>query len=206
MSGYRLIMAGAVASVIAVSLAAGAAEARPRRVLVVGDSLSVGRHSYARQLNRWQPTTVIAKSGQQTGWMLDRLKKIDLRQYSHLVLLGGGNDINCRRTVQAIRNISWMIVMAKRQGVKVILVTLPPWKGWPSWTLTKHWNTLRLNQWLAYYRTRGYADGLVDYYRLAAHPYDPQRLHPYYDQHTDHLHPNWRAHRHLAWLVQRAIR
>lgn len=203
---HQFVLTGAVAAVLAMALTAGTAEARPRHVLVVGDSLSVGKRSWARRLNRWQPTTVIAKSGEQTGWMLDRLRRVDLRRYTHLVLLGGGNDINCRRAVRAIRNISRMIGRAKAYGLKVVLITLPPWKGWPSWTRTKHRNTVRLNQWLAYYRAHGYVDGLVDFYRQAAHPRDSQRLHPYYAEHTDHLHFNGRGHRHLAWLVQRTLR
>jgi lysophospholipase L1-like esterase len=175
------------------------------RLLIVGDSITYGGGSYARLLKSRHQTVIIAKNGVQTGWMLRRLRETNLHGFTHLIVFGGGNDINCGHLAQAGRNLLDMYRLGKLAGLKVVAVTHHPWRGWPSWTPTKHEQTMALNWWIRE-RASAVIDGVADFYGLVRDPDYPQRLAPLYGNGADGLHPNSFAHQLLFKEMLKIIR
>ena len=54
--------------------------------------------------------------------------------FDTIIIEGGVNDLQNGRTAKEIEaNIDWMVAAAKERGLKVILLTVTPWKGLGSW-------------------------------------------------------------------------
>lgn len=137
-----------------------------------------------------------------------------------LVLLIGTNDIawpgspfspeegpmNLARLQAGLQQTA---AMAHAQGMRLILGTVPPFKGaLPDtpmeetyWTPEKDALRRALNDWL---REATFHDGLVDFDRLLAAPDDDMRLNPKYDS-GDHLHPGAEGNRVMAEAVSSLI-
>jgi len=192
-----------IIAIIVLVLASSVSFASPR-LLIVGDSLTASGGSYARELAKLYPTVIVAKSGQRTDWMLEHVRKMDLGQFTHLIVLGGGNDINQGRLRQAKANLFRIYGIAKSSRLRMIAITKSPWKGWRSWTPRKHQHTLQLNDWIVR-QLGGLADDVVDFNALVRDANDPAQLAPVFGRRTDHLHPNRAAHRALAKEVMKKL-
>ena len=160
------------------------------KILAIGDSITAGATSYAYRLKKIYTTDIIAKNGKQTGWMWQRIANKDLKGYTHLIILGGVNDISSATPLATTEsNLTKIYQKAKNSNLKVVGITLSPWKGWPSWSTNNHNKTLQLSSWIQSQSI----DYKIDFYSLVKDPNDAEKLAPQYDS-TDHLHPNATAH------------
>jgi lysophospholipase L1-like esterase len=83
------------------------------------------------------------------------------------------------------------------QHLRVLLSTLVPATGDPSWTPVREATRQAVNQ---YVRTTRDADGVVDFDRALRDPADPARLNPAFDR-GDHVHPNELGNMAIAEIV-----
>lgn len=94
-----------------------------RDAYIVGDSLSVGLTTGVNVAK----TSV--STGKQTSWMFDAVNKDieTLKSKKVMFLLGGTNDIFANKSAeQIIANIDKIVALAKQNGVKVVVGTIPP--------------------------------------------------------------------------------
>jgi lysophospholipase L1-like esterase len=138
-----------------------------------------------------------------------------------VVLLIGTNDIAWPETpfapgegpmqlapLQA--GLQQVAAKAHTQGIRLILGTVPPFKGALPGTPMEatYWSPAKdalrrdLNDWL---RQADFHDGLVDFDRLLAAPGDDMRLNPLHDS-GDHLHPGAEGNRAMAKAAAALIR
>lgn len=176
---------------------------RPPKLLIMGASMTACGGSYARRLAQVYPTRIVAKSGHATRWIWQQIKHKNLRGFTHLIVLEGVNDVN-NGAKDTEQNLLAIYRKARRAGLITIGITVPPWKGYKSWSALKGWNTLRLNDWIRSQEERT-VDKVVDFANLIRHMDDELRLAPRYDQNTDHLHTNKWAHILLMREVQKAL-
>lgn len=93
-------------------------------------------------------------------------------KYTHLLVLGGINDIisdeTALRTNDKIkRDLSWMYAAAKERGVEVLALTLPPWGGLKGWhNPRRQASTEDMNVWIRGAKQRGEVDAVFDVYPL----------------------------------------
>lgn len=93
-------------------------------------------------------------------------------KYTHLLVLGGINDIisdeTALRTNDKIkRDLSWMYAAAKERGLEVLAVTLPPWGGLKGWhNPRRQASTEDMNVWIRGAKERGEVDAVFDVYPL----------------------------------------
>jgi len=117
---------------------------------------------------------------------------------THVVILIGINDIGFSMPEGAsepirgqppaeelIVGLQALIQQAQVRGVKVLLGTLPPFKGASYWSKEKESRRDVVNRWI---RTRRNVDAVIDFDAAMRDPADPEALKPAYDS-GDHLHP-----------------
>lgn len=108
--------------------------------LFVGDSNTVGTHSYARQLKNFCPAAkinVVASVGANTNQMLQQMHAhlADGKKYDVIVVFGGSNDLGT--DIDTKGNLQAMYTMGKNNGATVVAIT-PPSKRFirqaqPAW-------------------------------------------------------------------------
>ena len=104
-----------------------------------------------------------------------------------IVLLEGINDINTGVSAnKIIEGYKKIINQAHTSGVRIIGGTLPPFKGYPTWSAKKDKVRQKVNHWIL---TSGVFDGTVDFAKVLATSGNSEELNPIYDS-GDHLHPN----------------
>ncbi|MCT0076149.1 SGNH/GDSL hydrolase family protein [Lactococcus lactis] len=104
-----------------------------------------------------------------------------------ILLLEGINDINTGASAnKIIEGYKKIINQAHISGVQIIAGTLPPFKGYPTWTAKKDKVRQKVNHWIL---TSGAFDGTVDFAKVLATSGNSEELNPIYDS-GDHLHPN----------------
>ncbi len=93
--------------------------------------------------------------------------------YTHVIVLGGINDICSDRTAarsneKITADLQAMYDMAHRRGMAVVAITLPPWGGFKRYYNKRRGaSTLTINRWLKQQRGHGgKVDALVDVYPL----------------------------------------
>jgi lysophospholipase L1-like esterase len=102
-------------------------------------------------------------------------------RYTHVLILGGINDITSDETALRTNDkievdLSAMYRMAREAGMKVIAVTLPPWGGFKSWYNPRRGeSTRRLNAWIQARLESGEVDHVFDVYPLLSCG-DPEKL------------------------------
>ncbi len=117
---------------------------------------------------------------------------------THTLILIGINDIAYGALLgpadapppgapQIVAGLQELIDQARARGVRVLLGTLPPFKGAPNHTPETEARRASVNAWI---RARPPADAtVVDFDRALRNPGDPLALNPDYDS-GDHLHPS----------------
>lgn len=104
-----------------------------------------------------------------------------------ILLLEGINDINTGASAnKIIEGYKKIINQAHISGVQIIAGTLPPFKGYPTWTAKKDKVRQKVNHWIL---MSGAFDGTVDFAKVLATSGNSEELNPIYDS-GDHLHPN----------------
>lgn len=79
--------------------------------------------------------------------------------YSHLVLMGGVNDLAAGTVATSIEtNLASLIATARAASLKIVLITVTPWKSSAGWTAGKQAETETLNVWI---RAQAAADLVV---------------------------------------------
>jgi lysophospholipase L1-like esterase len=195
---------------------------QPRRVLVIGDSLSdsrAGGGGYLRALLLGCPAVFIDNRAR-GGWMVNQMRRRmekeltpdALARFTDLILFGGVNDVysdqTAGRTFEKITSdLAAMYERAKAANLRVIAVTLSPWGGFTSfYNASRARTTHRINDWIAEQRTTGLVDVVIDANRLLACG-DPERLCPAYAHPIkDGLHFGAKGHARLGEaLIERAF-
>jgi lysophospholipase L1-like esterase len=113
-------------------------------------------------------------------------------RYTHLLLLGGINDIcsdeTAKRTNDKIKaDLAWMYASARDRGVAVVALTLPPWGGFARYyNRRRATSTFELNHWIKLQLDDGKVDAVVDIFpqlscgdpEMLCEPYGwPDRVH-----------------------------
>jgi lysophospholipase L1-like esterase len=102
----------------------------------------------------------------------ERARDASKPSYTHLLMLGGINDIcsdeTAKRTNDKIKtDLSWMYAAARERGVNVVAMTLPPWAGF-----TRYYNprrarsTFDMNDWIRACGPSGEVDAVFDVFPL----------------------------------------
>jgi len=161
-------------------------------VLFGGDSIMVSIVGRIPRYVKAEGISVVALGGQTSDWLLRQMKGLEaypgeLEKSGSFVMLIGTNDLAGTSTPEKIfDNIVKIWDVAKKHGLKVYAMTVPPFRGWatyaPSWDTKRH----ALNQLIS---TSPIPTGIVPLHTLLADPADPDHLSKEYDS-ADHLHPN----------------
>jgi lysophospholipase L1-like esterase len=129
---------------------------------------------------------------------LDRFSRdvLEVSQVRTAIVLLGINDINIGPTVagqdvtaqQVIDGLSAMVQAGRRAGVRVVLGTITPNKGFARYPFTQAGEAKRqaVNAWI---RSNTGADGFIDFDAVLRNPADPTTINPAYNS-GDNLHPN----------------
>ena len=167
----------------------------PRRVVVLGDSLSDPRVHGGGYLNALAHCPgVHVENFAKGGFMVNQMRRrfetevvpILDETYSDLIVFGGVNDLysdeTAGRTVAKITaDLTRIYQLAKQHRLRVIALTVTPWGGF-----TRYYNerraqaTQRLNDWIRGQEDTRLVDVVLDASPLLACG-DPERLCPEYE-------------------------
>ena len=145
--------------------------------------------------------TNLGIGGHQTSQMLSRFdNQVTNCNYNEVIILGGVNDIVSGRTATQIKNsLSSMYQQAKQHNLKVIAVTITPWKGHNSpqvdWTPAFQRVTDEVNNWIL--DDAQNVDVRVNAYAALEDANNPDQLNTAYGRITN-LHPNQAGQRAIA--------
>lgn len=160
-------------------------------VLVMGDSITAWDDNYVDMLKK-ETTYTYTKAGYNgisTSGLLAKLKKTNLKKYDILIIEVGVNNLNDENNCAnfAIKDIWEMINIAKNHNLQVIVLTIPPYKGYATWSPMRQSNLESINKWILSYSKDVFI--AVDIYTPLSDK-DRQKT----DCTTDKLHPNKKGH------------
>jgi lysophospholipase L1-like esterase len=161
-------------------------------VYCIGDSLTAADY-YEAELRTLLGSsyTVVNKgiNGDTTSGMLNRFQ-VDVLNHDpdFVVIWGGVNDIAWAGLSLATTesNLQSMYTQAHNADMKVIAISMSPWKGTSTWTEAKQASTDSLHDWIM--NTATNVDYRIEVYSLLEDPDNPDAMLPAYS--GDHLHFN----------------
>lgn len=119
-------------------------------VLVIGDSITAAENNYVDVLRERTPHyyTKSGHPGKSSTFIKDKFLKMRLASYNTIIVECGINNVDQPEVV--IEDIFEISHFAKRENknMKVIVLTLPPYKGYPTWSIEKQKNIERINSWI----------------------------------------------------------
>lgn len=152
-------------------------------VLVIGDSITAWDNNYVDIL-KTKTTYSYTKAGYPgiaSSGLLQKFKKMNLKKYQILIIEVGINNLNDEETCgdYLIKDIKEMITIAKNKNLMVVVLTIPPYKGYETWTQARQ-NTLeKVNKWIM---TSKEIDQAIDIYTALSdngkQKYAVDKLHP----------------------------
>lgn len=122
-------------SIICLTLVSPSVHAQtPRRVVCLGDSLTVGYGPKFRTPDGLS-CTVNARVGRPTQEMVTEWRSnIKGKGFTDLIIMGGTNNMGSDRSAQtAIDNLRTIYSEAKADGLRVVVITIPPFAGHVSY-------------------------------------------------------------------------
>jgi len=120
---------------------------------------------------------------------------LDRPGVTHAIILMGLNDIGFMVDPAPTQEVTAQDIIAatnaavnkaKARGLKVLLGTLPPYRGAGYFSEPGERERQAVNAWI---RANTVVDAVVDFEQVLRNPADPSSLNPAYDS-GDHLHPN----------------
>ncbi len=209
------------------SRSAKAAQRPKRRYLVaaIGDSLTdtrVGGGKYLAELQKRCPESrfdAYGVGGQQTlhmRWRFDSVLNQRHRMpsqrvaYTHVIVLGGVNDLSAGsfrrpRIARTQANLTAMYAQARKRGLEVVAVTLPPWGRLMGNYDKRGAATRALNAWILSRVVAGQVDQAVDLHPLLSCG-DPDELCPSHRRFpNDRVHWNRAGHKVVADALHRRV-
>lgn len=154
-----------------------------RDAYIVGDSLSVGI------TNGVNVAKNAVQGGKQTRWMLGAIERdiSVLRTKKVMFLLGGTNDIFSNKSAsEIIANIDKMAEIARQNGLKVVVGTIPPVTASGS-SVQSMLRTLQTNHGERSAVIRQVNDHIrakydfIDYHKMLEDPNNPNNIDPKYE-------------------------
>lgn len=119
-----------------------------KEYLVIGDSITAdGR--FVDYLNANVEGINFHKLGfvgKNSSFISRKFQSMNISTYDGVIIEVGINNIDKKYTV--IIDIQIMVSLAKSKGLKVIVLTLPPFKGYKTWTPEKQANLEYVNFWI----------------------------------------------------------
>jgi lysophospholipase L1-like esterase len=225
--GALLWLLGATASPAADARARDSADATGRRYVVaaIGDSLTDPRShggKYLDELRKRCPASRFDSygvGGQMVNQMRRRFAHDVLGEppdpdqpkprYTHLLVLGGINDIcsdrSAHRTNDKIEaDLMAMYRAASEHGIRVVALTLPPWAGFERYyNARREASTLQLNEWIRALGRDGKVDAVFDTFPILSCG-RPTYLCDRYGW-PDHVHWNAEGHRVVGEALHAAL-
>ena len=122
---------------------------------------------------------------------LDRFDRdvLDVPGVQSVIILEGINDINNSPNgtdVAALTaGLQTLIDRAHARGVRVVLGTLTPYRGWGQWSQEREAARVAVNAWI---RAHDGVEGIADFDLALSDPADPAQMRPVLDS-GDRLHP-----------------
>jgi acyl-CoA thioesterase-1 len=163
-----------------------------RSVYCIGDSLTAVGYYEAKLETLLGSSYIVVNhgvSGDTTSGMLSRFKTDVIGHDPDFVVIWGGvNDVaHAGLSLITIEsNLQSMYTQAHDAGIKVIAISMSPWKDYVGWTIAKQALTNGLHDWIM--NTATNADYRVEVYHALENGYTDCLL-PAYDS-GDHLHFN----------------
>ena len=151
--------------------------------LLLGDSITVGYFPYLK-VNGFK--RCVAQVGKTSAWLLSQLSLSSFDNVQNVVLLIGTNDVGYVPTATTFQNIQKILALVP-PGVRVALMTLPPFRGWQNFV--SNFPAIEARRVAINLLLRTLPSVLlVPLDVLLADPADPTSLIPSADS-GDHLHP-----------------
>jgi lysophospholipase L1-like esterase len=151
--------------------------------LFLGDSMSVAL-APAVQVNGTKRT--IAQVSKTSDWLLANVHPSDFQGVQNVVLLIGANDmggsVSPPKTIQNIKAIEAMVP----SGVRFVVMTVPPFKGWSNYA--SNYSVINARRLQINAAIKSSFPNVVPLDKLLADPSDGEQLSPQADS-GDHLHP-----------------
>ena len=167
--------------------------AQEQKVGVIGDSITNGTNSYACYLNRQCNTEFdfynYGVNGETTSRIKSRFQAdIISHRFDEVIIMGGINNGNNANAVEA--DLQDMYTMAKQAGMRVIALTITPYKGYREWTPPLQNRNDAVNSWIMD-TVNGAKDVDIraDVYSALEDPANPDAMKDEYAN-PDKLHPN----------------
>ena len=170
------------------------------RVLCIGNSITAngGYVNYLRYKCK-QPFDNMGIAGAPTRLLRSTFKSIRKKEiYKDLIILGGVNNIIDIKSVT--NDLQWIYTTAKENGIRVIALTITPWKGYKTWNKDKQKNTDAVNKWIMTQAKD--IDIRVDTYTPMEASWRKDRLKKEFRD--DSLHPNSEGQKFLGEIIYKA--
>ena len=178
------------------------AGACPGDVALVGDSITVAA-GYRQALQAGCPGsrfTTYAEVGRPTPVMLSGFGEVTAGGHDAVVILGGVNNIADPGGVTS--DLQQMYAQARQAGMKVVGVTVLPYKGYPSWSAARGQNVRQVDGWIRQ-QAGSAADAVADGFAAMEDPDNPDALRA--GESRDHLHPNHAGYQRLGPVITQAL-
>ncbi len=169
------------------------------KVAVIGDSITEDG-GYIKELGKLCPGYVFDNygiSGQQTWQILQRVRMMGsepekklcgLEDYGQIIVLMGINNIdNPDRVISDLKKICAMAKSVASHPIRVVVMTLTPWKGYSTWSAQKQANWYKVNKFILSKPEN--ADIVVDLANALCDPKDSECLWEGFRNPNDKLHP-----------------
>lgn len=165
-------------------------------ILVIGDSITAAPNNYVDMLREKTGYHYVkfGYPGKSSTYIKEKLMKLSLSKYSKIIIECGINNVDKPDVV--IQDLKEISHFAKRSNsnIKIIILTLPPYKDFSTWTLVKQKNLEKINDWILSYEG---ATGVDIYTSLSDNGVSKYSI--------DKLHPNKKGHEIMTLEILKAL-
>lgn len=119
----------------------------PKKILVIGDSITDdGRYvAYYKEGCNCE-IDILGFPGYTTSQIREEFTKVDLNMYELVIFEMGINNVEFPDQVK--KDFIFVADKSRKGGVEIAVLTLPPFKTYPTWTREKQQSLTIINSWL----------------------------------------------------------